>query len=162
LSVHIYRLVWRQLLFFLHNIAIYLVVIVACGTWRHLGPSVLLAIPALALIVLNAGWVSIVFGILATRYRDIAPILGSVTLVLFLLTPVIWNTDILRRHGGGARVKLVEAIPTYHYLEIVRAPLIGQPLAAYHWYIVLGITAVGWAAALAALRNFRSRVPYWV
>ncbi|NUS45476.1 MAG: ABC transporter permease [Mycobacteriaceae bacterium] len=162
LSVHVYRLVWRQLLFFAHNLAIYAVVMVACGTWRHLGWSVLLAFPALALLVLNAAWVSIVFGILSTRFRDIAPILGSVTLVLFLLTPVIWNTTILRRHGGGARTKLVEAIPTFHYLEIVRGPMFGQSVAGFHWAIVGAITVVGWGAALFALKQFRSRVPYWV
>jgi ABC-2 type transport system permease protein len=40
--------------------------------------------------------------------------------------------------------------------------MIGQSVAAYHWYIVIAITVVGWAAALVALRKFRSRVPYWV
>ena len=58
--------------------------------------------------------------------------------------------------------KVVELIPTYHYLEIMRAPMIGQPIVAYHWYIVIAITVVGWAVALLALRKFRSRVPYWV
>lgn len=162
LSVHVYRLVWRQLLFFAHNLAIYVVVIIACGTWRQLSWSSLLAIPALVLLVLNAGWVSIAFGILSTRFRDIAPILGSVTLVLFLLTPVIWSTKLLHAHTNGVRAKLVEIIPTFHYLEIIRAPMIGQTAAAYHWYIVVAITVVGWAVALVALRKFRSRVPYWV
>ena len=42
-------------------------------------------------MVLNALWVSIVFGILSTRFRDIAPMLGSLTMVLFLLSPVVWD-----------------------------------------------------------------------
>ena len=79
LSVHVYRLVWRQILFFAHNMVIYLVLLVAFAVWADLNWTVLLAIPALVLLLLNAMWVSLVFGIFSTRYRDIAPILGSTT-----------------------------------------------------------------------------------
>ncbi|MFE3289634.1 ABC transporter permease [Rhodococcus sp. NPDC059234] len=164
LSVHVYRLVWRQLLFFAHNLLIYVIMVFAFGVWRHLTWPDLSAIPALGLIVLNALWVSIMFGIFSTRYRDISPILGSLTLLLFVLTPIMWTTESLKSQGGQAaeRVKLAELNPLYHYLEIIRAPMIGKPQEAYHWYIVLAITVAGWAFALFALRKYRARVPYWV
>ncbi|MFD4368995.1 ABC transporter permease [Rhodococcus sp. NPDC058521] len=164
LSVHVYRLVWRQLLFFAHNLVIYVIMMVAFGVWRDLTWTSLAAIPALALLVLNALWVSIVFGIFATRYRDIGPILGSLTLLLFVLTPIMWTTQSLEAQGGQAaeRVKLAEINPLFHFLDIVRAPMIGQDQEAYHWYIVLAITVVGWAVALFALRKYRARVAYWV
>ncbi|WP_227978859.1 ABC transporter permease [Nocardia spumae] len=164
LSVHVYRLVWRQLLFFAHNIVIYLVMLVAFGVWEHLDWTVVLALPAVVLLFLNSAWISIVFGILSTRYRDIAPILGSMTLMLFVLTPVMWTTKSLHDQGGSVseRAKLVELVPTYHYLEIVRAPLLGDPVHARSWLVVGVITVVGWVLALLALKQFRSRVPYWV
>ncbi|PPJ05888.1 sugar ABC transporter permease [Nocardia nova] len=164
LSVHVYRLVWRQFLFFAHNIVIYLVMLVAFGVWEHLDWSVLLAIPAIALVFLNSAWVSIVFGIFSTRYRDIAPILGSMTLMLFVLTPIMWTTKSLHDQGGAVseRAKLVELVPTYHYLEIVRAPLLGDPVQVRSWLVVGVITVVGWAVAILALKQYRSRVPYWV
>ncbi|WP_063006999.1 galactan export ABC transporter permease subunit Wzm/RfbD [Nocardia kruczakiae] len=164
LSVHVYRLVWRQFLFFAHNIVIYLVMLVAFGVWEHLDWSVLLAIPAIALVFLNSAWVSIVFGIFSTRYRDIAPILGSMTLMLFVLTPVMWTTKSLHDQGGAVseRAKLVELVPTYHYLEIVRAPLLGDPVQVRSWLVVGVITVVGWTVAILALKQYRSRVPYWV
>ncbi|MFC0454492.1 ABC transporter permease [Rhodococcus jostii] len=164
LSVHVYRLVWRQLLLFAHNLVIYVVMLFAFGVWRHLTWLSLAAIPAIALIVVNAAWVSIMFGIFSTRYRDIAPILGSMTLLLFVLTPIMWTTQSLEAQGGQAaeRVKLAELNPLFHYLDIVRAPMIGQDQQAYHWYIVLAITVVGWTAAILALRKYRARVPYWV
>jgi ABC-2 type transport system permease protein len=164
LSVHVYRLVWRQLLLFAHNLVIYVIMLFAFGVWRHLTWMSLAAIPAIALIVVNAAWVSIMFGIFSTRYRDIAPILGSMTLLLFVLTPIMWTTQSLEAQGGQAaeRVKLAELNPLFHYLDIVRAPMIGQDQQAYHWYIVLAITVVGWAAAILALRKYRARVPYWV
>ncbi|MFC9550778.1 ABC transporter permease [Rhodococcus sp. NPDC056960] len=164
LSVHVYRLVWRQLLLFAHNLVIYVIMLFVFGVWRHLTWMSLAAIPAIGLIVVNAAWVSIMFGIFSTRYRDIAPILGSMTLLLFVLTPIMWTTQSLEAQGGQAaeRAKLAELNPLFHYLDIVRAPMIGQDQQAYHWYIVLAITAVGWTAAILALRKYRARVPYWV
>ncbi|MFC4606073.1 ABC transporter permease [Rhodococcus kronopolitis] len=164
LSVHVYRLVWRQLLFFAHNLVIYVVMVLAFAVWKDLSWASLAAIPAIALIVLNALWVSIVFGIFATRYRDIAPILSSMTLLLFVLTPIMWTTQSLEAQGGAVRdrAKIAELNPLFHYLDIVRAPMIGQPQQMYHWYIVIAITVVGWAVALLALRKYRARVPYWV
>ncbi|WP_433635435.1 galactan export ABC transporter permease subunit Wzm/RfbD [Nocardia sp. CA-120079] len=164
LSVHVYRLVWRQLLFFAHNMLIYVVVLFAFGVWEKLHWTAILAIPALGLLFLNSMWVSIVFGIFSTRYRDIAPILGSLTLMLFVLTPVMWNTKSLESQGGqvSERAKLAEIVPTFHYLEIVRAPLLGDDQHLYHWVIVGAITVVGWIVAIFAMKQYRSRVPYWV
>ncbi|MEV6771057.1 ABC transporter permease [Nocardia sp. NPDC051030] len=164
LSVHVYRLVWRQFLFFAHNLVIYLVMLVGFGVWRDLNWSSLLALPAMLLLFANAMWVSIAFGIFSTRYRDIAPILGSMTLMLFVLTPVMWSTQALHDQGGSTsdRAKLAELVPTYHYLEIVRAPLLGEPTQLRSWIVVLTITVIGWVAAILAMKKFRSRVPYWV
>lgn len=164
LSVHIYRLVWRQFLFFAHNLVIYVVMVPTLGIWRHLHWSSLLALCGIVMLFANAMWVSIVFGIFATRYRDLAPILGSTTLMLFVLTPVMWSTKALDSRGGelGSRARLIEVIPTFHYVQIVRAPLLGEPLKPLSWAVVAAITVVGWAVAVLALRRYRSRVPYWV
>ncbi len=164
LSVHIYRMVWRQFLFFAHNLVIYAVMLVGFSVWRDLNWSVLLVLPAIVLLFLNAMWVSIVFGIFSTRYRDIAPILGSLTRMLFVLTPVMWSAKVLHAQGGtvSERARLVELIPTFHYLEIVRAPALGDPIALRSWLVVLTFTVVGWVVAILALKQFRSRVPYWV
>jgi ABC-2 type transport system permease protein len=47
-------------------------------------------------------------------------------------------------------------------VEILRQPMLGQPIAWRHWFVVIAITVVGCAAALVFLRNYRSRVAYWV
>jgi len=162
LSVHVYRLVWRQFLFLCHNLVIWLALMVIYP--RPLGWDLLLAIPGLALIIVNGVWVAMLFGILATRFRDISPLLDSLVQLLFYMTPIVWTTATLKEQGGqvAERARIAELNPLFHYLEIVRAPMIGQPIAAYHWWIVLGCTAVGLALAFLALRTFRARVPYWV
>ena len=162
LSVHVYRLVWKQLLFLLHNLVIWVVLMVVFP--RHLGWEVLLAIPALALLVINGVWVSMFFGIVATRFRDLAPLLDSMVQLLFYMTPIVWTVNTIKDRGGQAaeRARIAELNPLFHYLEIIRAPMIGEPVAAYHWWIVLGCTAAGMILALLVMRSYRARVAYWV
>ncbi len=162
LSVHVYRLVWRQVLLLGHNLLIYLIMLAVFRPELHW--TIITAIPAFVLIVVNMVWVALLFGIVATRYRDLAPILGSLVTLLFFMTPIVWTTANLQTMGGEAaqRARLVEINPLFHYLDILRAPLIGEDQQAYHWYIVLGCTAVGIALTMVAMRTFRARVPYWV
>jgi ABC-2 type transport system permease protein len=160
LSVHIYRLVWRQMILFGHNIVIYVIIAIIYPkpwTWTDLA-----VVPAMGLIVLNCIWVSVVFGILGTRYRDISPLLFSVVQLLFFMTPIIWNENTLRSQGAGKWAKIVELNPLLHYLDIVRAPLLGAEQELRHWLVVLVLTAIGWLLATFALRNYRARVAYWV
>jgi len=162
LSVHVYRMVWRQVLLFAHNLIIYFVLLVIFPKPLHW--TVIAAFPALALLALNGVWIGIVAGIMSTRFRDISPILGSMVQLLFFLTPIVWSEKILLKNGGAQaeRANLAQINPLYHYLDIIRAPMLGEDQQAYHWYIVLAITVAGWALALFFLRNYRARVAYWV
>jgi len=160
LSVHVYRLVWRQVLLFAHNIIIFVIIaIIFPKPWSWADLSV---IPALALIVANCVWVALCFGILATRYRDISPLLGSLVQLLFYVTPIIWNDQTLRGQGAGTWSKIVQLNPLLHYVDIVRAPLLGEPQHLHHWLVVIVLTVVGWIVAALAMRQYRARVPYWV
>ncbi|MDO5506862.1 MAG: ABC transporter permease [Corynebacterium casei] len=162
LSVHVYRLVWRQTLFLGHNLIIWLLLILIFP--RTLGWEFFLVIPGMLLLIVNGVWVAMFFGIVATRFRDVAPLLEALTQLLFYVTPIVWTTKTLTDQGGAVadRARIAEINPLYHYLEIVRAPMIGEPVAAYHWWIVLGCTAVGLFLAMMAMRQWRFRVSYWV
>jgi ABC-2 type transport system permease protein len=179
LTVYALRTVWRLTLMMVHNLLVYLVIVAIFfgdltqkgyqvtegGTHQPgLDWSVLVAIPAFALIAINGVWVALLFGIISTRYRDIPQVINALIQLAFFGTPIVWSTDILNRFGGGGgwRVLIAEMNPIYHYLEIVRAPLLGTVQSWHHWAVVIGFTIVGWALALLALRNYRARIPYWV
>lgn len=161
LSLHVYRLVWRQTLFFLHNLVIWAILMVVFP--HPLGWSLLLALPAFALLAVNGGWIAILSGILATRFRDIPPIIASIVQLLFYMTPIVWSVDILGDNPAvRERASLAELNPMYHFLEIVRAPLLGQGIELRSWLVVGVITIVGWGIGLLCMRNYRARVAYWV
>ncbi|CAJ0557279.1 unnamed protein product, partial [Mesorhabditis spiculigera] len=51
----------------------------------------------------------------------------------------MWTTQSLEAQGGAVRdrAKIAELNPLFHYLDIVRAPMIGQPQELYHWDIAM-------------------------
>jgi ABC-2 type transport system permease protein len=163
LSLHVYRLVWRQTLFFAHNLVVWLALIIIF----HQPPSwtLLLALPAFLLLVVNGGWITILSGILAARFRDIPPIIASIVQLVFYMTPIVWKYDGLAHNPNPAiagRARLVELNPAMHFLEILREPMLNEPIVWRHWYVVGAITVLGWTLALFVLRNYRARVAYWV
>ena len=123
LSVHVYRLVWRQTILFAHNIVIYVVIaMIFPKPWKWTDLSVF---PALAADRAELHLGVAVFGIVGTRFRDIGPLLNSLVQLLFFMTPIIWNDQTLQAQGAGQWRWVVELNPLYHYLDIVRAPLLG-------------------------------------
>lgn len=162
LSVHVFRLVWRHTLFLAHNMVIWLILVLVFRI--HLGWNGLLAIPALALFIVNGVWVAMFFGIISTRFRDVTPLLDSLIQLLFYITPIVWTTTTLENQGGqvAQRAMLAKLNPLYHYIDIVRAPLIGLPSGPLHWATVGLFTVIGLMLAIFAMRQWRCRVSYWV
>jgi ABC-2 type transport system permease protein len=163
LSVHVYRLVWRQTLLFAHNLIVYVVMLIVFP--RALHWSSLMAFPAFALLAINGAWIALLFGMASSRFRDLNPIIGSVVQLTFFLTPIVWVYEDFLHSANPAvaqRARLAEINPVLHFIEIIRRPMLGQPFVGHHWIVVLGITVVGWTVTLMALRRYRTRVPYWV
>ena len=163
LSVHVYRLLWRQTLFFLHNLAVWVVMLFIYPpdfSWPDLA-----AIPAFGLLLANGAWVALLLGIVTTRFRDLTPITQSIVQLAFYMTPIVWFYEDLQNSANDAireRASLVELNPFFHFMEILRRPMLGLPQLWHSWIVVLVITAVGWGVTLVVLRRYRSRISYWV
>lgn len=186
LSVYALRTVWRQTLMLAHNMIVYVLMVAiffgklanpydlthesctATTAICHPGLSwqILTAIPAFVLLALTAGWVTLMLGIISTRYRDIPQVINSLVQLLFYMTPIVWPIDQLFAGGGRDGVSwalpFIHLNPLYHYIQIIRGPLIGQSVELVSWFVVIGITVVGWGLTLVAMRNYRARVSYWV
>lgn len=155
LSVHLYRMLARNVMIFGFNLVIYLVVLV----WFRLNPGwgVLLALPGLALLVLNASWMALAAGVLSTRYRDIPQLISNLLQVVFFLTPIFWSPATLPR-----RLAFIEFNPLYHLVEVVRAPALGEPVPAQSWLFCIGFAVLGCAATALLYRRAHARLAYWV
>jgi ABC-type polysaccharide/polyol phosphate export permease len=155
-SLHAYRLVYRNLLVLMHNFVIVPIVLIIFPTSLE-WPRLLELAPALALIVVNGVWISIFLGMISARFRDIPPIIGSIIQVVFFITPIFWPADAL-----GDRRWLAEINPIYAAIDVLRAPLLGQPTEPYSWLLLMVVTLLGSVATFAFFARFRGRIAFWV
>lgn len=155
LSVYVYRVVWSNLLVFLHNIWVFFGVAIWYGV--EVGWSTLLVLPGLALLLVNGVWVGLLFGLLSARFRDVPLILASVVQVMFFITPVIWRPEML-----PGRALLLDLNPFFHMIEVVRAPLLGTAPGWENWIAAIAITLIGWAITFVLFAAYRWRIAYWV
>jgi lipopolysaccharide transport system permease protein len=149
------RLNVRQCIVLLHNSIIIALVLLLVGHGFTL--TSLIAIPNLILIQLNLTLLSIVITIFCTRYQDMTQVVNVGTQIVFFFTPILWQVETLKN-----RTYLAEINPVYHWIEMVRAPLLGHmpTIGDYLWtgasLVVLSILAAYY------LGRYRSRIAYWI
>ncbi|MGH8605227.1 MAG: ABC transporter permease, partial [Gammaproteobacteria bacterium] len=135
-SLHVHRVVWRNLIIFAHNLVVYIGVAIWFGIWP--GAVALLLVPGIALILLNGIWVGLLFGMVCARFRDIPQIIASLLQVAFFLTPIIWRPELL-----GERAAFAHMNPFFHFVELIRAPLLGSAPSQLTWTVALITTLLG-------------------
>lgn len=156
-SILAYALVWRNLIVFMHNLVIYFVVILVFAP-HIVRPSILLVFPGLFLVLINGIWIALLLGMLCLRFRDVQQLIMSVIQISMLVTPIFWPASMLE---GSKRKIFVEFNPLFHFVDVVRAPLIGQVPSSFSYLMVCSITVVGWIATYLIFSTFRKRIAFW-
>jgi ABC-type polysaccharide/polyol phosphate export permease len=156
-SVLAYAMVWRNFLVLLHNFAVYFLVVVVLKP-SLLSFTALLAVPGLALVLMNGIWVSLLLGMLCLRFRDVPQLVSSIMQIAMLITPLFWPADTLT---GIKRFVFVDLNPLYHVVDVVRAPLLGRVPEAISYGAMIAMTIGGWWLTYAMFKRFRKRIAYW-
>ena len=155
-SLHVYRLVYRNVLTLGHNFLIVPIVLFIFPRPIH-WPSLLLLPPALLLVTFNGIWISFFLGMVSARYRDVPPIVASIVQVAFFMTPVMWPIEALGSNAWWAQFN-----PLFAMIDVLRSPLLGMPIAPYSWYLLVSMTIAGSAVTYAFFVRFRHRLAFWV
>lgn len=155
-SIFIWSNAFKQVIIFCHSTLVYFALILV-GLVK---PTMytFLAIPALALLFILSIPVIGILSILYVRYRDLQRLIGSVSIILMMVTPVFWKPDMMK----GWRTAIFEYNPLYYLLEIVRAPLLGQPIQATVLLVVFGIALASWIIGLIFFQRYHRYVVYWL
>jgi ABC-type polysaccharide/polyol phosphate export permease len=152
----VFRLLWRNLLMFLHHIIIYVPVAIVFSVPLSLG--MLWALPGLVLICINGCWIALLLGMTCARFRDVTPLVTALTQVLFFITPVMWKPD-----GMSKGIQLVATLnPVACFMELVRIPLLGKTPDEHVLVIALAITALGCIFTILCFAKYRARIAYWL
>jgi ABC-type polysaccharide/polyol phosphate export permease len=148
---------WRNVIVFLHN----LLILVAVSVYAGLRPgwATLLVLPGLGLIWLNGVWVATMLGMCCARYRDVQQVVLSLLQISMFVTPIFFTPEQL---GQRMNKYFVQANPLYHYVTVVRAPLLAMVPSALTYEVVLFGTVVGWGLTLWLYSRFRRRLAYWL
>lgn len=156
LSIHVFRLLAKNVVMLGHNALIIAVVLVFLppAHWRDawLFPF------GLVLVLGNLFWISLLLAVLSTRFRDIPQLVTNIVQVAFFLSPIIWKAEML----GPKNRFVADFNPLYHFIEVIRAPLLGEPIHAISWIVTSSFLVLGSVAAFLVFARFRARVPYWL
>jgi homopolymeric O-antigen transport system permease protein len=154
-SVYAMRMIWRSFIVFLHTVV--LIVPIALFFHMNVGWTWLLAIPGMFLVALNQIWLSIVIGVVATRFRDTVQLVTTAIQISMFVTPIMWPVSAI----SDARI-IAEINPFYHLIQLVRAPLLGDVAEPLSWIVVLAMCVFGYGLAAIALTRAHPRLVYWL
>jgi ABC-2 type transport system permease protein len=155
LTIHASRMVFRNIITLLHSLPVAILVFLFMGKLHYLG---LIAIPfALILLWLNGIWISVVFGIIAARFRDFPLIITNIVQTAFFVTPVMWMPSAVKQYGW-----IITVNPFAYFVEIVRNPLVYGDPCWTAWGIVVIVTILGLLLAQFMLMKFRKKLSYWI
>jgi len=155
LTVHLLRGIVKNIIIFGHNFLIVALVLLFYPPAQF---KTMLVLPiSLFLLMLNLSWIAFLLSTLTTRFRDITQTVASIMQMAFFLTPVVWNRNVLTDSGWVADANIL-----FHYMEIIRAPLLGHYPPTLTWVVVSVVGVFGWVITFFLFARFRSRIPYWI
>lgn len=155
-TVFVLRLMVRNVIVLAHNLVIvplaFLIFLVR-PSW-----TVVLAVPGLAIVLVALFFITLVLGVLATRFRDLPQIVQNGMQLFFFVTPIMWRSDQLK----DQRELVILLNPFASLLRIVSDPLLGR-VPPVESYATAGVFVVILAAiALPFFARFRARLVYWL
>ena len=95
-------------------------------------------------------------GALATRYRDIKPIIESSLTLAFLASPIIWTPEMIDRGSTVMRLN-----PLTHLFAVWRDPLASGHVATTSVIYVLACLAALTVAAIVTVAQLR-KAAFWI
>jgi ABC-type polysaccharide/polyol phosphate export permease len=145
---------FRHALFALHNACVPLVL------WLFLTPldvtGIVPALPGFILFIACTLGLSLVIGTLATRFRDVRPIVKSTLALAFVSSPVIWSPDMI-----GQDSTITGFNPLTHLFAVWREPLAAGHVAMTSEIYVLACSAALALASAVTLVHLR-RAAFWI
>lgn len=153
--MYILRMIWRNILVFLHNLIVYVLVVIFFK--MPINGYLLLAIPGFILVTVNLAAISVIISLLGTRFRDLPPIIGAMITVAFFVSPVTWKASLV-----GVNSLIIKVNPISYFLDLIRTPLLGQvPQLSSVFYCLIFTIITSMIAFYIFSHNFR-KIPFWL
>ncbi len=152
----VFRVLVRGLVMLGHNAFIILGALVWLGSVGSVHWAAMLF--GLLLSVTAGFFVVGILGAVAARFRDVPMIVSSAMQVLYFLTPVMWRPEQLTQRAQW----LVVLNPLSIFLDLVRKPILGQPVGEQTYFSALIVIALLALLFFALFTVVRRRIVYWL
>jgi ABC-type polysaccharide/polyol phosphate export permease len=154
-SLFVFRLVQRHAIRLALNA---LVIVGSCVLFWHAPGLEALFLLASVLILLAAGpGIGLLVALIGLRYPDVRLMITLLVRISLFATPIFWLPERLGAYAG-----FVQFNPFYHFIQLVRQPLLGHLPAASDVGVALAITALAWLAAMALYRAWLPKLIFWL
>lgn len=157
-TLFIHRIAARNIIIFFHNIVVIIPIMLYYHETTKVNLNMLLLVPNLLLIYLNAITFGLILGMTGARFRDISQIVKSLIQVVFFVTPVMWLPQALAENNRW----IIELNPFYALIELIRAPLLGSVPTLNNYLFTAGMTLTGIVIAWVLFVKRRARIVYWI
>jgi lipopolysaccharide transport system permease protein len=155
-SQFVWAMAYKHVVILGHNLIVYLAVVVLGVV--DFNANTLLVVPAIAIVFLLSIPATAIMSILFARYQDVQRLCSSLTIIVMMLTPIFWRSDMIT----GWRSAFVFLNPFHYLIEFLRGPLLGRPPDPVVIAVVLGMTAIAWAVGILFYRRYQPYVVYWI
>ena len=155
LSVSIFSVIYKNTIILLYNGLIIFALIFIFDVPVDL--DLLMVVPGLILTWIALLWLGYLLAMVCTRFRDAGQIVDSTMQILFFITPIMWKPEFLPAQYRF----IVDDNPIAIFLDLLRNPLLGQPVTSGEWYTALAVVMIGGVAALWLIGRYEHRVIYW-
>jgi len=149
------RVVARNTINFFHNIVVFAGIAVVFDQRLWLLPA---ALPGLAILAFFCFGTGLALAFLCSRFRDFEQIVSNLLMVLFFITPILWQPRLLPPGTGF----LADANIVFHLISVVRDPMLGQMPSLMSYAVALLAAAGAVSLGLVCYARFRRRLAYWL
>jgi lipopolysaccharide transport system permease protein len=153
--VFMLRLIWRNNIIFFHNLVVFIAIALILHT--KISFNSLFFFPGFFLVSLLMTSVGLVIALIGTRFRDIPPVITSLVMVVFFVSPVTWRADMIGTHS-----LIIKLNPVYYIMDLARAPLLGEQPQLTSWGVCLFLTIICFGISFSLFSKYRSRIPFWI
>jgi len=140
---------------FAHNLVVFELLLVLVQRLVVPHWSILIALPLVYFNLLT--WGALV-SMASARFRDLRFLLPYLITVVMFCTPIMFKAD----QFVGKKKLLLTLNPLYPFVEMIRSPLLGVPMANEYWMTAIGITIAGAVLWLIFFNWLRGRISFWV
>lgn len=155
LSIHIFRMVSRNVILLLHNIVIIPIILTYFNIVPQFNPFGYLFF-IISVLVASIG-LGLFFATFAARFRDVTFMTGSAVQLIFFATPIIWKPE-----SAGARSWVFEYNPIYYLIELFRAPILGYDIPNNAYMITSLFALLCITIGAVTFCKFRPKIAFWI